>query len=136
MACVIPQRFRNAVNLLERLSPGHAHPSLIVNLYPDEQGYSLILFPKKGTMGRERERERERKRKREFNLLITITGSESEEFFLPYEDNEIFSYLDNQEVRGDVAFALLIIHLHCPSSPSPPPPPPPHTHTHTFLYLT
>ena len=27
-----------------------------------------------------------------------IIGSETEEFFLPYEDNEIFSYLDNQEV--------------------------------------
>ena len=42
------QRFRNTVNLLDRLSPNHAHPSLIVNLYPDEQGYSLVLSPKKG----------------------------------------------------------------------------------------
>lgn len=41
----LPQRFRNSVNLLQQLSPDHTHPSLVVNLYSDERGYSLILNP-------------------------------------------------------------------------------------------
>ena len=43
--CFFQQRFRNTVNLLQQLSPDHAHPSLVVNLYSDERGYSLVLNP-------------------------------------------------------------------------------------------
>lgn len=39
------QRFRNTNNLLQQLSPDHTHLSLVVNLYSDERGYSLILNP-------------------------------------------------------------------------------------------
>ena len=64
-------------------------------------------------------------------INLTNAGSESEEFFLPYEDNEIFSYLDNQEV---------CIHFNC-NRELLPPPLSSHshtshthslTHTHTF----
>lgn len=42
------QRFRSAVNLLLRVERAHAKPSLIVSLYEDEKGYSLILCPSEG----------------------------------------------------------------------------------------
>ena len=41
----LPQRFRSAVNLLQRIEPQHARVSLIVSLHSDEQGYSLMLCP-------------------------------------------------------------------------------------------
>jgi len=43
------QRFRSAVNLLSRVDKSLARPSLIVNLYEDEKGYSLVLCTKEGT---------------------------------------------------------------------------------------
>lgn len=42
------QRFRSAVNLLQRVPPEHARPSLIVNLRSDEEGYSFMLCPSDG----------------------------------------------------------------------------------------
>ena len=42
------QRFRSAVNLLQRLPPEHARPSLIVSLRSDEEGYSFMLCPNDG----------------------------------------------------------------------------------------
>lgn len=72
----LPQRFRNSVNLLQQLSPDHTHPSLVVNLYSDDRGYSLILNP--GTYSDH------------FLTLSYITLSISidgrgEEIFMPYE---------------------------------------------------
>ena len=42
------QRFRGAVNLLAQLERNHTRPSLIVNLYEDEKGYSLVLCSGEG----------------------------------------------------------------------------------------
>ena len=39
-----------------------------------------------------------------------FSGGETEEIFLPYEDNEIFSYLDNQEVCFSY-FSGMYIHV-------------------------
>ncbi|CAI8023494.1 Transcription factor SPT20 homolog [Geodia barretti] len=64
------KRFCNTSNLLHQLPPGHVQPSLVVNLYSDDRGYSLVLNP----------------------------DEQCEEICLPYEDDEIFSYLDNQEI--------------------------------------
>ena len=47
MLCFL-QRFKSAVNLLEQLGVEEVHSSLIINLYPDEQGYSIILSAKGG----------------------------------------------------------------------------------------
>ncbi len=42
------QRFRGAVNLLAQLERNHTRPSLVVNLYEDEKGYSLVLCSVEG----------------------------------------------------------------------------------------
>ena len=46
--CHSLQRFRSAVNLLQRVPSEHARPSLIVNLRSDEEGYSFMLCPNDG----------------------------------------------------------------------------------------
>jgi len=47
------KRFRSAVNLLQRVPPEHARPSLIVNLRSDEEGYSFMLCPSDDGEGEE-----------------------------------------------------------------------------------
>ncbi|XP_052026208.1 transcription factor SPT20 homolog [Apodemus sylvaticus] len=60
------------VNLLEKLLRREALPCLVVNLYPENQGYSLMLKDK--------------------------TGSFSETFQLPYEVQKLLEYLDAEEL--------------------------------------
>ncbi|XP_059106153.1 transcription factor SPT20 homolog [Peromyscus eremicus] len=59
---------RSNVNLLEKLMKREALPCLVVNLYPENQGYSLMLKDK--------------------------SGSFSETFQLPYEVEKLLEYLD------------------------------------------
>ncbi|NP_001032288.1 uncharacterized protein LOC367830 [Rattus norvegicus] len=60
------------VNLLEKLLRREALPCLVVNLYPENQGYSLMLKDK--------------------------SGSFSETFKLPYEIEKLLEYLDAEEL--------------------------------------
>ena len=41
--CIQSQRFRSAVNLIGNLEPPHLEISLILTLYKDEVGYSIML---------------------------------------------------------------------------------------------
>ncbi|XP_036031522.1 transcription factor SPT20 homolog [Onychomys torridus] len=63
---------RSNVNLLEKLMKREALPCLVVNLYPENQGYSLMLKDK--------------------------SGSFSETFQLPYEVEKLLEYLDAEEL--------------------------------------
>ena len=40
-----PKRFRSGVSLLQKLPPEVASVSILVNLYVDEDGYSIMLTP-------------------------------------------------------------------------------------------
>ena len=121
----IMQRFRNTGNLLHQLPPGHVQSSLVVNLYPDERGYSLILNP---GVWVNHMTSNIRSHFSHMTSHMTIqwllihpqffhSDTQDEEIYLPYEvckfiddyvtvtvllftlqDDEIFGYLDNQEV--------------------------------------
>ncbi|XP_032069169.1 transcription factor SPT20 homolog isoform X6 [Thamnophis elegans] len=68
----IKQKLRRNVNLLEKLVMQETLSCLVVNLYPGNEGYSLMLRGK--------------------------NGSDSETIRLPYEEGEILEYLDAEEL--------------------------------------
>lgn len=70
--CGKGQPLRSAVNLLKKLDPATTKPSFLLNLYDDADGYSIALC---------------------YN-----DGDECIQLYLPYEEDYIFSYLDNQEI--------------------------------------
>ncbi|XP_032282403.1 transcription factor SPT20 homolog [Phoca vitulina] len=67
-----PEELRSNVNLLEKLVRRESLPCLVVNLYPGEGGYSLMLEGKHGVC--------------------------SETIRLPYEEGELLEYLDAEEL--------------------------------------
>ncbi|XP_048358516.1 transcription factor SPT20 homolog isoform X6 [Sphaerodactylus townsendi] len=68
----IKQKLRRSVNLLEKLVMQEALSCLVVNLYPGNEGYSLMLRGK--------------------------NGSDSETIRLSYEEGELLEYLDAEEL--------------------------------------
>ncbi|XP_064126292.1 transcription factor SPT20 homolog isoform X10 [Loxodonta africana] len=66
------QKLRRNVNLLEKLLMQETLSCLVVNLYPGNEGYSLMLRGK--------------------------NGSDSETIRLPYEEGELLEYLDAEEL--------------------------------------
>ncbi|KAG5844649.1 hypothetical protein ANANG_G00164730 [Anguilla anguilla] len=66
------KKLRRNVNLLEKLVSQEAVSCLVVNLYPGNEGYSLMLRGK--------------------------NGSDSETIRLPYEEAELLEYLDAEEL--------------------------------------
>ncbi|XP_027594830.1 transcription factor SPT20 homolog isoform X10 [Pipra filicauda] len=68
----IKQKLRRNVNLLEKLVMQETLSCLVVNLYPGNEGYSLMLRGK--------------------------NGSDSETIRLPYEEAELLEYLDAEEL--------------------------------------
>ncbi|XP_062869648.1 transcription factor SPT20 homolog isoform X2 [Trichomycterus rosablanca] len=66
------KNLRRNVNLLEKLVSQEALSCLVVNLYPGNEGYSLMLRGK--------------------------NGSDSETIRLPYEEGELLEYLDAEEL--------------------------------------
>ncbi|XP_043360360.1 transcription factor SPT20 homolog isoform X25 [Dermochelys coriacea] len=68
----IKQKLRRNVNLLEKLVLQETLSCLVVNLYPGNEGYSLMLRGK--------------------------NGSDSETIRLPYEEGELLEYLDAEEL--------------------------------------
>ncbi|XP_017273687.1 transcription factor SPT20 homolog isoform X1 [Kryptolebias marmoratus] len=66
------KNLRRNVNLLEKLMSQESLSSLVVNLYPGNEGYSLMLRGK--------------------------NGSDSETIHLPYEERELLEYLDAEEL--------------------------------------
>ncbi|ERE65124.1 protein FAM48A-like protein [Cricetulus griseus] len=71
---------RSNVNLLEKLMKREALPCLVVNLYAENQGYSLLLKDK--------------------------SGSFSEPFQLPYEVEKLLEYLDAEQLPSFLIDAL------------------------------
>ncbi|XP_064126291.1 transcription factor SPT20 homolog isoform X9 [Loxodonta africana] len=67
-----PEKLRRNVNLLEKLLMQETLSCLVVNLYPGNEGYSLMLRGK--------------------------NGSDSETIRLPYEEGELLEYLDAEEL--------------------------------------
>nr|XP_060148969.1 transcription factor SPT20 homolog [Globicephala melas] len=68
----VTEELRSNVNLLEKLLRRKSLPCLVVNLYPGNEGYSLML---KGE-----------------------NGSSAETIRLPYEEGELLEYLDAEEL--------------------------------------
>ncbi|XP_027736720.1 transcription factor SPT20 homolog [Empidonax traillii] len=68
----IKQKLRRNVNLLEKLVMQETLSCLVVNLYPGNEGYSLMLRGK--------------------------NGSDSETIRLPYEEGELLEYLNAEEL--------------------------------------
>ncbi|XP_033263862.1 transcription factor SPT20 homolog [Orcinus orca] len=68
----VTKELRSNVNLLEKLLRRKSLPCLVVNLYPGNEGYSLML---KGE-----------------------NGSSAETIRLPYEEGELLEYLDAEEL--------------------------------------
>ncbi|XP_045423340.1 transcription factor SPT20 homolog isoform X14 [Lemur catta] len=68
----VKQKLRRNVNLLEKLVMQENLSCLVVNLYPGNEGYSLMLRGK--------------------------NGSDSETIRLPYEEGELLEYLDAEEL--------------------------------------
>uniref|UniRef100_A0A3Q3MDH0 SPT20 homolog, SAGA complex component n=1 Tax=Mastacembelus armatus TaxID=205130 RepID=A0A3Q3MDH0_9TELE len=66
------KHLRRNVNLLEKLVSQESVSCLVVNLYPGNEGYSLMLRGK--------------------------NGSDSETIRLPYEEGELLEYLDEEEL--------------------------------------
>ncbi|XP_078242845.1 transcription factor SPT20 homolog isoform X9 [Pogona vitticeps] len=66
------KKLRRNVNLLEKLSMQETLSCLVVNLYPGNEGYSLMLRGK--------------------------NGSDSETLRLPYEEGELLEFLDAEEL--------------------------------------
>ncbi|XP_036380917.1 transcription factor SPT20 homolog isoform X3 [Megalops cyprinoides] len=66
------KKLRRNVNLLEKLVTQESVSCLVVNLYPGNEGYSLMLRGK--------------------------NGSDSETIRLPYEEGELLEYLDAEEL--------------------------------------
>uniref|UniRef100_A0A8C7YNM1 SPT20 homolog, SAGA complex component n=1 Tax=Oryzias sinensis TaxID=183150 RepID=A0A8C7YNM1_9TELE len=66
------KNLRRNVNLLEKLVSQESVSCLVVNLYPGNEGYSLMLRGK--------------------------NGSDSETIHLPYEERELLEYLDAEEL--------------------------------------
>uniref|UniRef100_A0A8C3YVA7 Spt20-like SEP domain-containing protein n=1 Tax=Catagonus wagneri TaxID=51154 RepID=A0A8C3YVA7_9CETA len=68
----VTEELRSNVNLLEKLVRRESLPCLVVNLYPGNEGYSLMLNGK--------------------------NGSYSESIKLPYEERALLEYLDAEEL--------------------------------------
>ena len=74
------KKLRRTVNLLEKLVMQETLSCLVVNLYPGNEGYSLMLRGK--------------------------NGSDSETIRLPYEEGELLEYLDAEELPPILADLL------------------------------
>ena len=74
------KKLRRNVNLLEKLVMQETLSCLVVNLYPGNEGYSLMLRGK--------------------------NGSDSETIRLPYEEGELLEYLDAEELPPILADLL------------------------------
>uniref|UniRef100_A0A2K5HAY0 Spt20-like SEP domain-containing protein n=1 Tax=Colobus angolensis palliatus TaxID=336983 RepID=A0A2K5HAY0_COLAP len=75
-----PQELRSNVNLLEKLVRRESLPCLLVNLYPGDQGYSVMLQRK--------------------------DGSFAETIRLPYDERALLDYLDAEELPPALADVL------------------------------
>ncbi|KAL4695343.1 hypothetical protein H8959_000438 [Pygathrix nigripes] len=75
-----PQELRSNVNLLEKLVRRESLPCLLVNLYPGNQGYSVMLQRK--------------------------DGSFAETIPLPYDERTLLNYLDAEELPPALADVL------------------------------
>uniref|UniRef100_A0A2K6B9P1 Spt20-like SEP domain-containing protein n=1 Tax=Macaca nemestrina TaxID=9545 RepID=A0A2K6B9P1_MACNE len=75
-----PQELRSNVNLLEKLVRRESLPCLLVNLYPGNQGYSVMLQRK--------------------------DGSFAETIPLPYDERTLLDYLDAEELPPALADVL------------------------------
>uniref|UniRef100_A0A096NCH1 Spt20-like SEP domain-containing protein n=1 Tax=Papio anubis TaxID=9555 RepID=A0A096NCH1_PAPAN len=75
-----PQELRSNVNLLEKLVRRESLPCLLVNLYPGNQGYSVMLQKK--------------------------DGSFAETIPLPYDERTLLDYLDAEELPPALADVL------------------------------
>ncbi|KAL4693573.1 hypothetical protein H8957_002534 [Semnopithecus entellus] len=75
-----PQELRSNVNLLEKLVRRESLPCLLVNLYPGNQGYSVMLQRK--------------------------DGSFAETIRLPYDERALLDYLDAEELPPALADVL------------------------------
>uniref|UniRef100_A0A8D2G1U2 Transcription factor SPT20 homolog-like 1 n=2 Tax=Theropithecus gelada TaxID=9565 RepID=A0A8D2G1U2_THEGE len=75
-----PQELRSNVNLLEKLVRRESLPCLLVNLYPGNQGYSVMLQKK--------------------------DGSFAETIRLPYDERALLDYLDAEELPPALADVL------------------------------
>uniref|UniRef100_A0A2K5IQ14 Spt20-like SEP domain-containing protein n=1 Tax=Colobus angolensis palliatus TaxID=336983 RepID=A0A2K5IQ14_COLAP len=75
-----PQELRSNVNLLEKLVRRESLPCLVVNLYPGDQGYSVMLQRK--------------------------DGSFAETIPLPYDERTLLNYLDAEELPPALADVL------------------------------
>ena len=78
--------------LLEALTPDQLKVSLIVSLYGDEEGYSVML-PKSGS-----------------------EETQQQEVFMPYTDTDLLDYLDANEV-GILVLNRFSINLRTPQTP-------------------
>jgi len=79
------KRFRSAVNLLQRVPPEHARPSLIVNLRSDEEGYSFMLCPSDGECQPPTVSIPHTHKHNPFKLVTNKTGLIASYFMKPYE---------------------------------------------------
>ncbi|XP_023058359.1 transcription factor SPT20 homolog-like 1 [Piliocolobus tephrosceles] len=75
-----PQELRSNVNLLEKLVRRESLPCLLVNLYPGNQGYSVMLQRKDGSL--------------------------AETIRLPYDERALLDYLDAEELPPALADVL------------------------------
>ncbi|XP_067842021.1 transcription factor SPT20 homolog isoform X10 [Heptranchias perlo] len=80
------KKLRRNVNLLEKLVMQERVSCLVVNLYPGNDGYSLMLRGKNGSGM--------------FSFFISelVINSDSETIRLPYEEGELLEYLDAEEL--------------------------------------
>ncbi|XP_077001331.1 transcription factor SPT20 homolog [Tamandua tetradactyla] len=81
----VTQDLRSNVNLLEKLLEQEKLPCLVVNLYPGNEGYSLMIRGKH--------------------------GSDSETIQVPYEQGELLEYLDAEELPPVLADLLEKSHI-------------------------
>lgn len=103
---VFLKNLRRNVNLLEKLVSQESVSCLVVNLYPGNEGYSLMLRGKNGSGER---RQLSKYHAVVFfcsvhhNCLICIIYAcvrflDSETIRLPYEEGELLEYLDAEEL--------------------------------------
>lgn len=97
------KNLRRNVNLLEKLVSQESVSCLVVNLYPGNEGYSLMLRGKNGS-GERKQITHVLSPHRTFTWDIQICNIcvfcflDSETIRLPYEEGELLEYLDAEEL--------------------------------------
>lgn len=93
------------MNLLEKLVSQESVSCLVVNLYPGNEGYSLMLRGKNGSGDTSRSEEKASLQLYRVALshscvrLYLLSGfPDSETIRLPYEEGELLEYLDAEEL--------------------------------------